>query len=208
MFLINQHIDPIIIRYLFKSNSDKRNSSLLNKIYKTFGSGYQNFLITCRDYFFHLLFYKHQAIDIYNLLQRLTRKTNINNFQCYQKFYQKVINLTIDCNQIDFQQLKAKHRLIVYYLSLFHGYYYYSDNIQQWEEMGYNYYHIWNDYDKPFSYSFLKRKRIHNLDYYDCIEKGKTIWDSKFVPKSDAKIYKKGVTKELKDIHCIKVITF
>lgn len=71
--------------------------------------------------------------------------------------------------------------------------------------MGYNYQNAWDNYNDPLTYSFLKRKRIHNLDYYDCIERAKTIWDSKFVPKADANIYKKGVTKENKDIHCIKV---
>ena len=73
------------------------------------------------------------------------------------------------------------------------------------ESFGYNYYDFHYE-NEPVKYKLLKKKRIHNLKYYDLVEKADTLMDSTFKLKEDAMIYKVGVTKELKDILCIKIL--
>lgn len=79
-------------------------------------------------------------------------------------------------------------------------------NIRTYDSFGYAYYDFHRDKPKNvFPYYLLKRKRLHNLEHYELIDKGKTLQDSSFKLKEDANIYKKGVTKEDKDIICIKI---
>jgi hypothetical protein len=94
------------------------------------------------------------------------------------------------------------------YLSLYHGYYYICTKIEMYESFGYTYSDIHDNpkyEDKPLRYDFLRRKRIHNMKYYNMVgldsEGMKT-----YMLKQDACVYKKGATKERKDMLCVKIL--
>lgn len=57
----------------------------------------------------------------------------------------------------------------------------------------------------PLTYRFLKQKRIHNLEYYDLVCKGLTIYDNTYLLKKDFLLYKAGVTGETHKAICIKI---
>lgn len=76
-----------------------------------------------------------------------------------------------------------------------------------WEEYGYDYSNFWwyKSIKDDIPYHILKRKRIHNLKYYQLVTKKDTLINSTFILKNNVNINRIGVTKELKDILCIKL---
>nr|QBK87262.1 MAG: hypothetical protein LCMAC201_01640 [Marseillevirus LCMAC201] len=203
MSLICHDIDYIIASHIFNSYYRDGCDDLKNIMISFGKSSYDDFIGMCRCVFFRMLFarYKCKDVNVCTLLQKLSHKNNIKHFQCYNKFNDNLGN-----NQIIFRDLRARHRQIVYYLSLYHGYLWLCTKTYQREKLGYNYSYFHDDEKGPFKYRLLKRKRIHNLIYYDLVEKGNTLMDSTFVLKRDARIYKLGVTTESKDITCIKIL--
>ncbi len=207
MSLIIPDIDLNIISHIF-SNNKKWNYKILKCIYYAFGkSKFDTFILRCKQYVFCINLDKHIIIDndLYTLLQEKTRKNNPHFYQCYMKFYKELGN-----SLITFDSLNRRSRIIVYYLSLYHGYLFVRTDIHVYETFGYTYYDFYDDNPeyktKPLKYSFLKRKRIHNLSYYDLVEKANNIYDSTFVLKPDISLYKKGATKTNISARCIKII--
>lgn len=200
MSLINADVDNIIVSYLF-CKSDKWSMYILKKIYITFGrSIYNDFIIKCKNKFFELLFNKYNIhnYDIDELIKKVSRKQNIKWFPCYIHF-----NKNLNNSLIKFEQLKTKHRLIVYYLALFNGYIFVCTKNVMYEKFGYGYDKL--DPNTVYNYKYLKQKRNHNLKYFDLVEKGRDIWNNKYKLKKDAMVYKKDVTIEIKDLDCIKI---
>ena len=218
MNLILPEIDYIIISNIFNGYYKDELRDLKNILLSFGKSKYNDFIKTSIDYFFNKQF-KHFKVDnIYLLLQKITRKNNIKHFPCYNKFCKNKDNQ--DIKLISFDELKAKHRLIIYYISLYNGYVWVCTKTKQWESFGYEYWDFYDDNTnwkdkneiKTFKYSLLKKKRIHNLKYYNLVERAPTLRNSLFKFKTYEEltelggIYKKGVTKESKDIECIKIL--
>lgn len=70
-------------------------------------------------------------------------------------------------NKIEFTLLKAKHRQIIYYLSLYNGYLWFNTKTIKYETNGYSYSTL--PKNTSFRYNFLKKKKLHNLKYYNMI---------------------------------------
>jgi hypothetical protein len=204
MSLINNDIDSIIISYIFGEN-ERINYDALKKIFYTFGkSQFKQFIIDCQKYYFSVMFNKYLVNDIYSLLQKIILKKNPKNYPCYTKFHKQVGN-----ELIEFESLNRKSRYIIHFLSFYHGYLFIPTEQVMYENYGNQYYNIHDDplyKDKPLEYRFLKRKRIHNLKYYDLYEKGTNKYNTKYILKKDISIFKLGATNELRDIDCIKII--
>jgi hypothetical protein len=203
MSLLNLDIDSCIVHHIF-SGSEKRNFKILKTIYSAFGkSKYHIFITQCRECYFKILFDTYKVNDIYTFLQKRIHKNNPKFYLCYRTFYKEKEN-----SLITFKNLNNKSKIIISYLSLYYGYLVVFRGKTMYEKLGYNYWNIHNDpiyKDKPLEYWFLKRKRIHNLKYYDLVNKGNTIYDSTFILKKDITNYKCGATTELMDIDCIKI---
>ena len=168
MSLICQDIDKIIVSYIFNLKLYKSGLYNLKTIMIAFGkvrmAQYNDFIVMCRNKFFKMMFekYKLKNGDIYTLLQKVTFKKNIKYFPCYNRFNDGILD-----DHIEFNSLKAKHRLIVYYLSLYYGYIWICTKTEMFENLGYNYYNFHYKNDKSVKYRLLKKKRKHNLKYYN-----------------------------------------
>lgn len=199
MSLIDDHLDHVVVKFLFTQEA-KADGQTLNRIYRVFRS-LPLFLAKCHHHFFELLFKKYECYDIDDLIARILHKKSIRNFPAHRSF-------TSFEPQKTFTNMNAHNRLVTYYLSWYHGYFYIITNVQSHECVGSSYDNVWRNYDQPKTYAELKRKRVHNLDYYDCVEKKATLEESLFKPKPGLVLTKKGVTKENKDLWCCRVLTF
>jgi hypothetical protein len=209
MSLIHPDIDNIIVSYIFSHNR-KSNYKRLQNIYHSFGRSYfDKFIITCKEYYFEQILFKqifneNEINNIYTFLQKITHKKNPKFYECYIKLYREIGN-----SLIKFESLNKKSKLIIKYLSLYNGYLTVHINKKSYETFGYNYYDIHSDErykNKPLTFKFLKQKLVHNLDYYDLVEKKDNIYDSTFILKKDAQIYKRGITKDVFDVDCIRIV--
>ena len=222
MSLFCPDIDKLIAFYIFDPKLYKTGTANLKKIMIAFGrSNYDKFIEACRFRFFDSLFrYKHVKIgDIYSLLQVLINKKNIDKFPCYNKFNKHILshrsfhsnamnpNEKNEIESIDFKDLKSKHRAIVYVMSLYHGYLWVCTKNKIFENFGKNYQESYLDGRGEITYELMKKKRLHNLKYYVLGKKGLTLNDSTFSMKSDAELWGKGITKEIKTIRCINIIS-
>ena len=75
----------------------------------------------------------------------------------------------------------------------------------------YCYYDFWDkrwnkDKYKPAPYYILRKKHIHDLQYYDCVKKLSILDFSLFVIKPDICFYRLCPMKTTSDITCIKII--
>lgn len=176
-------------------------ATYLKKVMLSFGrSDYDGFIEICRKCYFDRLFEGFSVNSIDDLLKKILHKKRICHFPCYRIFQGK------PSQEILFKELKAHHRLLVYYLSLFHGYVWICTRKTGHDAYGCNYFFFHDDRrGENFPYHVLKRKRIHNLQHYELIEKGKNLRESTFKFKNDVNI-KTGVFKEQKDIVCIKIL--
>ena len=199
MSIVNSDIDLCIITLLFGTNK-RTNHQILQCIYRAFGkSRFSTFVNQCKNFVF-------KGDKIYSLLQDVTHKNNPIFYPCYREFLKE---LAKGNPLITFESLNNKSRLIVKYLALYHGYLTVCTNKEMFEPLGYTYSSIHNDVrykNKPLTFRFLKTKKIHNLEYYDLVEKKDTIYDSTFKLKPGALIYKKGASTEIMDLTCIKII--
>lgn len=116
-------IDKKIANYIFDPRYYISDNNHLKKIMVAFGrSKYDDFVKTCRDSFLRRLFlyYKLDDGDIYGLIQKILKKKgkigNVHFYQCCNKFLKSLDD------QISFNMLKPLNRMIVYYMSLYHGY--------------------------------------------------------------------------------------
>jgi len=203
MSIIFSDIDNIIVSHIF-INDERRNYKILQNIYYAFGKSYfNNFIMICKKYCLEIMFDKYKINDIYIFLQKITHKNNPKFYDCYRKFYKEIGNPLIS-----FRYLNNKARLIIKYLSLYHEYLIVYTNKEMSEMRGNNYSDIHDDVkykNKPLEFRFLKQKKIHNLEYYDLVERKNNIYDSTFILKKDVYIYKRGATKEIFNIDCIKI---
>ena len=215
MSLICPDIDKKISNYIFDPRYCISGNHHLKKIMVAFGrSKYDDFIKTCRDSFFMRVFryYRLNDGDIYGLIQKFLKKKgksgNVHFYQCYNIFIK-----SLDKDHISFNMLKPLHRMIVYYMSLYHGYLWISTKQVTNEGFGYAYYNFHSDSKEViFEYSVLRRKKINNLKYYDLVEKGDSLETSKFKLKDfddcdfDVCIFKRDVSVSKKDMSCIKII--
>jgi len=200
MSLINSDVDWIIVSFVFDKLHKYSHQKLKNIIF-AFGRSKQEFLKVCIKYFYDCEFKYHKVNSIDDLLKKLLFKKTISNFPCYKQL--KTQNKEL----LSYTNLKGKHRLIVYKLSLYYGYLPIVTNTDKYDSFGYAYFNFHNNHSgQVIKYSTLKKYRIHDLDCYDLIKKEKTLSDSTFKLKPDVHIYKNGVTKERKDIQCIRII--
>lgn len=226
--LVGNDIDDLIISFIFNGNN-KKNSYLLNKIYDIFKySNYHDFIRKCRNHFFKIEFKAHdidvdrieikqgiiskkrknvnleECNKIHILLQKITKKNNPHFYECYTKFYRNLGN-----QEINFQYLNRRSKLIIKFLCLYYGYIMIETNVHMFHNMGYTY---WNFHDKAenrdklFTYRFLRNKRIHELEYYDLVENHNNPMEIIYKLKKDVPIYKVGATNERYDVSCIKVL--
>lgn len=200
MYLLNCDVDFLLATFLFDA-PHRVGAERLKLIMLSFGrSNYNGFIEICKKYYFDRLFKKFLVSHIDELIKKLLHKKRICFFPCYRTFQ---ANPT---KELSFEQLKAKHRLLVYYLSLFNGYVWVCNRTTGYDDFGYNYYNFHDDHrGEIFSYNVLKRKRIHNLEHYEVVHKGRTPQESTFKLREDVNI-KTGVFKERKDLICIKVL--
>ena len=216
MSLVGNDVDTIIVKYLFANNNqnntqnnqnDRRGYMLIRKIYYAFGkSNYNDFIIKCKNSYFEIEFCLHMIDnkDIYTLLQKIIHKTHPKNFGCYSKFNKELGN-----DLIMFNSLNRKHKLIVNFLSLYYGYLFVYTNTIVFDHFGYTYYNILtkSEYEnKPLEYGFMRRKRIHNLKYFDLVCDSEIKSKRTYILKKNALIYKVGATSEIRDISCIKIM--
>lgn len=201
MALIIPDMDYEIARRIF-IRSHRVDHRQMKTIMIAFGrSQYDSFISTCRKYHYQRLFSRFKVTNIDDLLRVFLKKNSICNFPCYRRF-----KGDLNTSLISFSDLGARHRLIIYYLSVYHGYLWLTLSQRAGERNGYDYENFHRRTDGPVPYSLLERKRVNNLAYYDLVEKGRTLHESSFTLKEDAKIYRKGVTVFWKEIDCIKLI--
>jgi hypothetical protein len=104
--------------------------------------------------------------------------------------------------------MDKRNTLLINYLSLYNGYLYVCANNTLYEDIGYSYSDVHENplYSGVLTYEFLKRKRIHNLKYYDLVENSDDIYQRKYELKEGVNLYRIGATYERKDIACIKIL--
>lgn len=200
MSLFCSDIDKIIASHIFGSN-DKWNLELIKKVYYAFGkSTYDSFVVTCQNILLELQYNKCGTTD-FDVVLKKTVKGTPKFFPCYRI-------LSTKPDQVEFENLNAKHRLMLYELALYYGYLLIVTEVKQYEKFGYAYYDFHDGcMDKVTPYHILKRKRIHNLKYYDVVTRDvRRPWKTTYRLKKDSCVYKEGVTTETKSFLCIKVI--
>lgn len=140
MSLFCLDIDAVIASHIFGGNS-RWNLELIKKIYYAFGkSTYNSFLRTCRDTLLEIIYKKYDTRDFDVLKKTIVRGTP-RFFPCYKIFtapFQEAAfqlyrsprkqstitggNSNTRPDHIVFENLNAKHRLLLYNLALYHGY--------------------------------------------------------------------------------------
>lgn len=204
MSLIDCDVDGVIASFIFNQHY-RSGSETLKTIMLAFGrSRYDDFIEVCRRYYYKQLFRRFQVTSIEDLLKKLTHKKRVCHFPCYQTLQKTPLSQPL----ISFDRLNARHRLIVYYLSMYHGYVWVATKTSTWDswERAYDHYRDFG-HDKVVPYHLLKRKRIHNLENYELVRRAATLQESTFKLKEDVGICKRGVCKEIKDITCIRILT-
>lgn len=206
MTLVHDDVDGIIISYIL-NGTEKWNFQMIKRLYIIFGrSQFKNFIINSKKYFFNTLFLRYKVNTIDDFLSK-SLKIKIKNLH----FYHEHIKFRKNTNNKDilFESLNRKASSIVKYLSLYNDYIWICTKRNKFENLGYVYSRIHDNPEyknKPLKYSFMRTKHIHNLDYYDLVDKADNIYDSTFRLKPNACIYKLGATKEHLDFECIKIL--
>jgi hypothetical protein len=156
-----------------------------------------------KKYYFNQLFIQYEVSAIDNFLKTLLKIKNLHFYKEHIKFRRNASN----SKYINFEKLGKKQSVIVKYLSIYNDYIWIINGRYKFEHLGYIYTKIHNNPEytnKPLKYSFMKIKRIHNLDYYNIVDRTDNIYDSTFILNPDATIYKLGATIKRINIDCIK----
>lgn len=203
MNLVNYDIDGIIISYIL-NGTEKWNLQMIKRLYITFGrSQYKTFIMNSKKYYFDTLYVKYEVNTIDDFLKKLLKIKNPHFYNEHVQFRKNPNN-----KYIKFESLNRKASHIVRYLSLYNDYIWICTKRVQFETFGYGYSHFHDDLqykNRPLKYSLLKRKRVHNLDYYDLVDKADNIYDSTFKLKNHSVIYKCDKTIDRINIDCIKL---
>jgi len=207
-YLINSDIDLLIIPYIFSTNYERKNFKILKCIYYAFGkSNYSIFILKCKEYYFKNIIPNNiiNKDNLHLLLKEKIRRGTPKFFPYYTQFYKELGN-----SSMTFSRSDRRDRIIINYLSLYYGYLVVYTNVSNGECRGYSYEKFYDNNpsykNMPLTFRFLKSKRIHNLEYYDLVSEGKTIYDNTYILKKDVMLYKLGATWESTDIICIKII--
>ena len=90
---------------------------------------------------------------------------------------------------------------------MYNGYIYITTNKRYYEKntKGLSYNSI-GYYDETYKYSYLKRKRLHNLKYFTLVKKGNNIYNNEYKRNNVIPFAKYLNTGENNDILCIKII--
>lgn len=203
MFLVNYDVDNLFIYYIL-NGTEKWNFNMIKRLYIIFGrSQYKSFIINAKKYYFDQLFKQYKVSKIDDFFKILLKTKNPHFYEEHIKFRRNANN-----KYIDFEDRNKRHSILIKYLALYNNYIWLISHRFQSESIGYVYTKIHDNpeyKDKPLKYSFMKTKRIHNFDYYDLVHRADNIYDSTFILKSDAKIYKLGATIDYFNIDCIKM---
>lgn len=196
MYLFNQDLDNTVISYVL-NGSERWDFLMLKRLYIIFGkTSYRKFILDAKDYYFNKLYLLYHVTNFNDLLKKLIHKPNPQFYHEYVQFNK---------GSVKFESLTKRPSLIIKYLCLYHHYIWICTNRSQYETIGDTYSKI-NDQYKEFEYRFLKSKGIHNLKYYNLVHEGKSFYDNRYQIKDTEDIYKLGITKDIVDIECIKLI--
>ena len=77
---------------------------------------------------------------------------------------------------------------------MYHGYLWICTKTVMWESFGYG-------YDEKFPDNAKEYRSVHSR----LVKRASRIADNTYISRSDVTLYKKGVTKEDKNIQCIKI---
>ena len=202
-FLFCKDVDVLVAKQIFKAGKMWR-AEIIKNIFISFGrSCYDGFIKICQKEFFCQAGLESDGkLDV--LLQKVIGKGNLQFFPCYKTF-SKLSEHPKMPRSLQFSSCNAKHRVLIFHLSIYHGYIPVSTVVDIAEKYGgSNYEKFWSGRESA-TYLELKKARVHNLKYYNRIKKGRDFWQDEYELKSDAWIYKRGPTIEEKDIYCIKL---
>lgn len=203
MFLVNYDIDHVLISYILYG-TERWNFNMIKRLYIIFGrSQFKSFIMSAKKYYFNQLFLTYSVNTLDDLFKKML---NINNPHFYKEHIEFRKNPNLKYN--NFEGLRRKQYVMVRYLALYNDYIWICTKREKYEHLGYVYSKIHDNLEyknKPLKYSFLKLKRIHNLDYYNLVDKADNIYDSTFILKQDAHTHKLGATIERCNIDCIKI---
>ena len=126
--------------------------------------------------FINSCYNEYKVCDIYSLLQKVTYKTQIKNFPCYNVFISNVNN---GVETFDINNLSTKHRLICYFLAIFYGY--------KWEKQNACYHeagirHIRSvefKHGEKYELKYLKKYKVYSPVYFDCVDEIKQLYSIK-----------------------------
>lgn len=203
MFLVNYDVDNLLISYIL-NGTEKWNFNMIKRLYIIFGrSQFKSFTMKAKKYYFDQLFKQYKVNTIDDFLKILLKTKNPHFYEEHIKFRRNT-----NSKYINFEDMNKRHAILIKYLALYNNYIWLISHRFQSESIGYVYTNIHDNpkyTNKPLKYSFMKSKGIHNLEYYDLVNKANNIYDSTYKLKLDAPIYKLGVTQSFVDIHCIKM---
>lgn len=189
----------IISDYLIDPNSTCYTMHKLMHILKE----YKVFINEICKNFIKIQCKKYNIIDnnLYTLIQKCTKKKNIKHFPCYNIFLK---NNEKKNNKFIINDLEAKHRQILYYLSIYYRYIWYTKDIEYYGTFGYSMYDK-VIHDTEYNYKYLKSNRLYNPKYFEPINKNVNSLisiepDTLFKLREDFQIYKQGVSVTIKTL--------
>lgn len=209
----HSRINRVILKHIM-GRYEQWNYSMLRRLYRLFGKSieHKRFLIDARKFFFGTMFsrYKVNTIDAF-----ITKKLG-----CRDKKYGSLVitsditsqfmaNQKLDASVIKFSLLTKIERCVVRYLSLYYGYLPLCVHKICYESSGNNYEAIHGSHkyrNQLITYEFLRYHRIHNLSYYDLIIDASNPHKRAYKLKNDCDIRNLGITNELHNIECVKII--
>lgn len=155
------HIHPvstIIVEYIIDETTTVYTMHKIMHIFKI----HKIFIEMLCNKFIAEQYKKYRINDFYTLLQKYTGKKGIKNYPCYNSFLAK-INSNIDT--FVFEELDGKQRHILYFLSIYYKYIWYTLDI---EYEGYFGYELSNKIENgvEYSYKYLKGNRLYNPKYF------------------------------------------
>jgi hypothetical protein len=203
MFLINYDVDNLLISYVL-NGTEKWNFNMIKRLYIIFGkSQFTSFIMNAKKFYFNQLFKQYKVATIDDLLKILLKTKNPHFYEEHIKFRRNT-----NSKYINFEDMNKRHAILIKYFALYNNYIWLISNRFNCEGRGNVYTDIHDNpkyTNKPLKYSFMKAKGIHNLEYYDLINRADNIYDSTYKLKPDAPIYKLGATSSIVDIFCIKM---
>lgn len=196
-------INREILRHIMHVKSESWNYSMLRRLYRLFGKSREHrlFLEHARSYFFEITFRRYRVSNIDSLIQKKIHRSLtpqiVDHFRSNTE------------TNIRFTSLDKMDRCIVRYLAFYYGYLSLCTRKTLTEGSG-------NDYEmihksphyehQVITYEFLVHKKIHNLAYYQLVIDSPDPAKRAYRLRQDCSIRGLGVTYELHDIECIKVI--